>query len=86
SRRSSAVREALVRQGVPEDRITIAEANNAGAGTGQLDVQMSFTGVAGGAAQMASNEPMSAPAMPGAMPAPTPEAQAQPEQDEQPNG
>jgi len=89
SRRSSAVRAALVRQGVPEDRITIAEANNAGAGTGQLDVQMSFAGIAGAGSQMASNEPMSQPAAPGALLAPTPEAHPQPEQDqqeEQPSG
>jgi hypothetical protein len=46
-RRAAAVRETLVRQGVPEDRITIAQAseNAEGAATGQLDVQMQFAGV-----------------------------------------
>lgn len=46
-RRAEAVRATLVRQGVPEERITIArsEANAAGAATGQLDVQMQLAGV-----------------------------------------
>lgn len=46
-RRAEAVRATLVRQGVPEDRITIAQAteNAEGAATGRLDVQMQFAGV-----------------------------------------
>lgn len=46
-RRAEAVRATLVRQGVPEDRITIAQSgeNTEGAATGQLDVRMQFAGV-----------------------------------------
>ena len=47
SRRTEAVRAALIERGVPQDRIVVADAANAeGAGTGQLDVRMTFAGVA----------------------------------------
>ena len=49
SRRASAVRATLIRQGVPEERIAIAEEANAdaeAASTGRLDVRMMFAGVA----------------------------------------
>ena len=47
-RRANAVRATLVRQGVPEERITIAQQASAdleAASTGRLDVQMQFAGV-----------------------------------------
>ena len=67
ARRAGAVRAALVRQGVPRDRITVeSAANGEGAGTGQLDVRMNFAGVASAeATPAATNE---------AEPAPTPPA------------
>lgn len=57
SRRTSAVRQALIRQGVPENRISVeANANAEGASTGELDVRMSFAGVANAGQPVASNE------------------------------
>jgi len=57
TRRAEAVRAALVRQGVPRDRITVESAANAeAASTGQLDVRMNFAGVANAGAPTASNE------------------------------
>lgn len=47
SRRAQAVRQTLIRQGVPSERIAVDEnADVAGAETGQLEVRMSFAGVA----------------------------------------
>jgi type IV pilus biogenesis protein CpaD/CtpE len=49
TRRASAVRAALIAQGVPADRIAIveeADADAEAASTGRLDVRMSFAGVA----------------------------------------
>lgn len=47
SRRAAAVRATLIAQGVPAEAITVEETANAeGAATGQLDVRMSFAGVA----------------------------------------
>ncbi len=47
ARRAEAVRTTLIRQGVPRERITVESAANAeGASTGQLDVRMTFVGVA----------------------------------------
>jgi len=59
SRRASAVRATLIAQGVPEERITVAEAANADAeasSTGRLDVRMSFAGVADAGTPLAANE------------------------------
>lgn len=57
TRRTSAVRQALIRQGVPENRISVeANANAEGASTGELDVRMSFAGVANSGQPVASNE------------------------------
>jgi hypothetical protein len=53
SRRAEAVRATLLRQGVPAERITIAQEVNAdaeAASTGRLDVRMAFAGVANQAA------------------------------------
>lgn len=49
TRRASAVRTTLIAQGVPEDRIVVAQEANADAeasSTGRLDVRISFAGVA----------------------------------------
>lgn len=47
SRRTQTVRAALIDRGVPAERILVAEnASAEGAATGQLDVRMSFAGVA----------------------------------------
>lgn len=57
SRRTGAVRQALIRQGVPENRISVeSNANVEGASTGALDVRMSFAGVARAGQPVASNE------------------------------
>lgn len=57
SRRTGAVRQALIRQGVPESRISVeSNANVEGASTGALDVRMSFAGVARAGQPVASNE------------------------------
>jgi outer membrane protein OmpA-like peptidoglycan-associated protein len=56
SRRAQAVRATLLRQGVPEERITVQEAASAdaeAASTGRLDVRMEFAGAANGATQVA---------------------------------
>lgn len=55
ARRTAAVRQTLIRQGVPADRIQVEHAAE-GAATGQLDVRMTFAGAAGAGAQTASNE------------------------------
>lgn len=48
SRRASAIRAALVRQGVPEERITVEEvsADADASSTGRVDIRMTFAGVA----------------------------------------
>jgi outer membrane protein OmpA-like peptidoglycan-associated protein len=59
NRRASAVRAALIAQGVPEERISVAEDANADAeasSTGRLDVRMSFAGVADSGTPLAANE------------------------------
>jgi len=57
NRRASAVRATLIAQGVPEDRISVAEEANADASsTGRLDVRMSFAGVADAGAPLAAND------------------------------
>lgn len=58
TRRASAVRATLIAQGVPADRITIAEETNVeaeAASTGRLDVRMSFAGVANAEAPVAAS-------------------------------
>ncbi len=58
TRRASAVRATLIAQGVPADRIAIAEAANTdaeAASTGRLDVRMSFAGVADANAPVAAS-------------------------------
>lgn len=60
ARRTAAVQAALIRQGVPEDRITVSETANAdaeAARTGRLDVQMTFAGVADAGQPSAENAP-----------------------------
>jgi len=65
SRRANAVRQTLIRQGVPGERITIAQgASTEGASTGQLDVRMNFAGVASTSVAAPSATP--APASPDA--------------------
>lgn len=71
ARRASAVRATLIAQGVPEDRIAIAEETNAeaeAASTGRLDVRMTFTGVASAGTPAAAT----APAQPRTETQPTP--------------
>ncbi len=56
-RRTETVRAALIERGVPADDIVVAEdANAEGAATGQLDVRMTFAGVATAATPVASLE------------------------------
>jgi outer membrane protein OmpA-like peptidoglycan-associated protein len=60
TRRASAVRATLIAQGVPADRIAIAEAANTdaeAASTGRLDVRMSFAGIADADAPVAAATP-----------------------------
>lgn len=65
ARRAEAVRTTLVRQGVPRERISVDSAANAeGAGTGQLDVRMSFTGLSNAGAATATDEAEPTPAPP----------------------
>lgn len=68
TRRASAVRATLIAQGVPEERIAIAEEANAdaeAASTGRLDVRMMFAGVADAGTPVAAGTPTSAtPAAP----------------------
>lgn len=55
TRRAAAVRATLIAQGVPEAAISVAEGPETdGAGTGQLDVRMTFAGVASGDGVQAS--------------------------------
>ncbi|MGE0740973.1 MAG: hypothetical protein AB7O98_06485 [Hyphomonadaceae bacterium] len=70
--RAEAVRATLVRQGVPRDRITIAEASAdaEAVSTGRLDVRMTFAGVADG------GSPATAAAAPTTPPAATPAPEA----------
>jgi outer membrane protein OmpA-like peptidoglycan-associated protein len=57
ARRAEAVRTALIRQGVPRERITVeSRATADAASAGQHDVRMDFAGVASAAAPSASNE------------------------------
>lgn len=51
TRRTAAVRAALIERGVPEDRITIAESSPQG---GDLEIQMTFAGAAQAGEQTAS--------------------------------
>lgn len=60
ARRTAAVRQTLIRQGVPEERIQVEHATE-GAATGQLDVRMTFAGMAQGGTGMASNETATTP-------------------------
>ncbi|HRP09606.1 MAG TPA: hypothetical protein PLK37_01080 [Terricaulis sp.] len=56
-RRAETVRATLVERGVPEERIVVAEeATGEGASTGQLDVRMTFAGVATAETPLASLE------------------------------
>lgn len=56
-RRTETVRAALIERGVPADDIVVAEeANTEGAATGQLDVRMTFAGVATAETPVASLE------------------------------
>jgi hypothetical protein len=56
ARRASAVRATLIAQGVPADRIAIAEEADAeAASTGRLDVRMSFAGVANAGAPVTAS-------------------------------
>ena len=57
ARRAAAVRSTLIRQGVPEEKITVQETANAeaDASTGQLDVRMEFAGVANAGTPVAAN-------------------------------
>jgi hypothetical protein len=67
ARRIAAVRQTLIRQGVPQDRIQV-EHSAEGAATGQLDVRMTFAGAAQAGPVTASNETTTAtppPASPG---------------------
>ena len=60
TRRAGAVRATLIRQGVPAERITIAEETNADAeasSTGRLDVRMNFAGVADAGTPVAAAAP-----------------------------
>jgi hypothetical protein len=64
SRRAEAVRATLVRQGIPADRISVAQEANAdaeAASTGRLDVRMEFAGVAGGDSPAAPATPAPEP-------------------------
>lgn len=80
SRRAEAIRATLVRQGVSEDRITIAQEVNAdpeAASTGRVDVRMTFAGAATGgspATAAAAPAPMVDPATPSPAPSVTPQA------------
>jgi outer membrane protein OmpA-like peptidoglycan-associated protein len=66
ARRAETVRAALVRQGVSRELISVESAANAeGASTGQLDVRMTFAGLATAGAPDPTNE---------AEPTPTPPA------------
>lgn len=71
SRRAEAARATLVRQGVPAELITVSADAAGDAAAGQVDVRMSFAGVAGAGATAAS---AAAPSAPDAAPAPQPEA------------
>lgn len=65
ARRAEAVRTTLVRQGVPRELISVESAANAeGASTGQLDVRMSFAGLATAGAAAATDEAESTPTPP----------------------
>ncbi|UPT64165.1 MAG: hypothetical protein M0D54_06390 [Hyphomonadaceae bacterium JAD_PAG50586_4] len=60
TRRASAVRATLIAQGVPADRISIAEQANVdaeAASTGRLEVRMSFAGVANADASVTAPTP-----------------------------
>jgi outer membrane protein OmpA-like peptidoglycan-associated protein len=59
SRRASAIRAALVRQGVPEDRITVEEASADvdASRTGRVDVRMNFAGVSNDSTVVADATP-----------------------------
>jgi outer membrane protein OmpA-like peptidoglycan-associated protein len=76
TRRASAVRATLIRQGVPAERITIAEEANADAeasSTGRLDVRMNFAGVADAGTPVATAAPAT-PTPPDASAPATPES------------
>jgi outer membrane protein OmpA-like peptidoglycan-associated protein len=60
ARRTAAIRQTLVRQGVPEERISVEHATE-GAATGQVDVRMTFAGTAQAGPQTAANETQAAP-------------------------
>ena len=75
TRRASAVRATLIAQGVPAERIAIAEAANTdaeAASTGRLDVRMSFAGIAHADAPVAASA--ATPAQPSTETPTTPES------------
>lgn len=82
TRRVQAARATLIRQGVPEDRITIAAGAAGGADTGQVDIRMNFAGVAvtDVSAATAAQAPMTpAPEAPQAEPPKPTEAEPTPD-------